>query len=359
MHRSPMGNRLGNKRGFWPAFLSATVVVVSACSGTGADPLVPTPATEASLPAQDVPTTALEPEVDADPVEPAEPVDTAPQDPEIGADVGEPPPGSFVVLAEEVVPLVDQVVPRLDRPSGLAFADGAGGLVFQPPWGVDDVVFYLGPESSGPGPLLDVEGGRLLRLWGATNTGETPRLLATVIDNADTAEQIETLLWWDRVDKERWIAQVGDASTRVDHVDYGQDRYVVDKTTPEGSSFVFLDAGGEIVEIASNPKPLCREVGACRRLPTLAPGNGRMAYHDPARSQIVVVELDLAEEVAFDLPEGTEVTSLDLSDQFLVVNHTVGGEPGPAFVVDLDAARPSLSQLADPGEVFLGVLGSR
>ncbi len=354
-----MGNRLGNKRGVWLAFVSATVLVVSACSVTGADPLVPAPSTEASLPAQDVPpTTVLVPEVEAEPVEPPEPVDTDQETTGVVAEVTEPPPGSFVVLAEEVVPLVDEVVPRLDRPSGIAFADGAGGLVFQPPWGVDDVVFYLGPESSGPGPLLDVEGGRLLRLWGATNTGETPRLLATVIDNADTAEQIETLLWWDRVDKERWVAQIGDASTRVDHVDYGQDRYVVDKTTSEGSSFVFLNTDGEIVEIPSNPKPLCRELDVCRRLPTLAPSTGKMAYHDPARSQVVVVELDLAEEVAFDLPADIEVTSLDLSDQFLVVNHAVGGESGPALIVDLDATRPTPSQLADPGEVFLGVVGS-
>lgn len=356
---------LGNARALWLTVLTATLLVVTACSSSQSDPFVPdesaiTATTAANLPTQDASTTTA---AEADVVEPIE-GDDAPEQSDVGNPgsvpvADEPPPGSFIILEEEVLPLVDAVVPRLDRPSGPAYADGAGGLVFQPPWGVDDVVFHIGPEGNGPAPLLDIEGGRLLRLWGATTDGDAPRLLATVLDNADSVDQVETLLWWDREAKERWVATIGDSSTRVDHVDYGQGRYVIDKTTSDGSSFVFLNEDGETVELPTNPKPLCREAVMCRRLPVLSPGGSRLAFHDPATSKVVVLELDLAEEVAaVELPDGTEVASLDLSERFLVINHALAGEAQPAFVVDLDAVRPEMMQLAVSGDVFLGVVGS-
>ncbi len=270
-----------------------------------------------------------------------------------------PPPGSFVVLAEEVQPLVDNVIPTLDRPSGPAFADGAGGLVFQPPWGVDDAIFYLGPDGGEPEPLLDVADGRLLTLWGATNEEGTPRLLAVVVDGDGTADEQETLLWWDRLDKVTWIGQVGDASTQVLSVDHGTNRFVIDRASPEGSSFVFLDGTGNEVDLTSNPKPLCRGSSQCRRLPSLAPDGSNLAYFDPAIRKVVVIELDSGSEVlAIEVPSTSEITSLDLSSDHLIINHEVAGDAQAAFSAALDG-EPALRQLSVPGNAYLGVMGTR
>lgn len=265
------------------------------------------------------------------------------------------PLGTFIRLEAEVIPLIDSVVSPLDRPSGPAFADGLGGLVFQPPWGVDQTVFYLAPNSTVPTPLLDVAGDREMRLWGADNIEGRPRLMATVVDRVGSEDEVTTLLRWDKGNKSEWIAELGGPDTTIDAVDHGQNRFVADVTTSEGSSFVFLDGAGGVDELASNPKPLCKAAPDCRRLPALSPGGGYFAYYDPVSREVTVIELDLAEDIGgFAIPAESEVTSIDLSETDLVINHSVDEVSQAAFVVDLTSDRPRLEQLPVPGDAYLG-----
>ena len=345
--------------------LGGILYVAAACSGATSDPLVANPG---SLPDSNSPASAVvDDAIQIDPESSSTSSDSSPptsQSDELATDVPPPvpiadsaPAGTFIRLEGEVLPLIDGVISNLDRPSGPAFADGSGGLVFQPPWGVDQTVFYLARGDSGPSPMLDVDDGRRLLLWGASSSEAAgqPRLLATVVDKVGSEDEVTTLLWWDSINKAEWIAELGGPGTVVATVDHGENRFVVDLSTAQGSSFVFLDSSGQIDELASNPKPLCKRNVDCRRLPTLAPGGGVLAYHDPIAQQVVVVEIDLAEEiVAAQIPPMSVVTSLDLSQTDLVINHSVGGQTQAAFVIDLTDERPRLEQLPVPGDAFLG-----
>ena len=354
----------------WAVCWAAAVLGLSACSQTSSDPLLTPPAVidEASPSAesQTPESTAGGDSVEGSQSDQAQlPPSGDENDDEAGAVDGETgdaetpipitgsaPDGSFVILDEGVVPLVDNVVPRYEAATGPAYADGSGGLVFQPPWAVDGAVFHAGGEDGIARPLLNVEGERELRLWGATSAGGAPRLLATVIDVVEGV-RTQTVFWWDSASKVQWVASVTDSEVRA--VDHGVSRFVLDVVADGQERFVFWAADGTADELATNPKPACSSATECPTFPSLSPDGGMLAYYDPAIDSVVVTELDLAEEVAvIAIPSESVVTSLDLSGTDLVINHSVGELRQAALVVDLTDDRPRPEQLPVPGDTFLG-----
>ena len=236
----------------------------------------------------------------------------------------------------------------VDTPIATGFDDLQGGFVFQLPGAgadptADQRIYWSRAASRDAQPYLDVVGdGSLLKLWGTELVGDSPRMILTIVDQADDpVSRVERLVVHDFVTLDRVLGEVGGPGAGPRSLSYGGGRFLLEQKTGVQTFFELRNDQGAVIDLASNPQPGCTEDDlSCPAHPVLGPAGSFVAYVQAGPDgtmDVLVYDLDLGEEVRrIALPETVgEVESLGFDGTTVIVNRAGASR---ALFVDIESA---------------------
>lgn len=278
-----------------------------------------------------------------------------------------PPPGAMLITNENgvYVATLDGVTSQViaadpggvDGTIALAVDDTRGGVIFQPkrdPWlfrGDDSIVYWSPSGSSGYQQLLVPGPGQGLALNDVVRQGDTTMVYYTRLAGSTPDDLAQTLRRFDLDAKTvTEVTTVGGWESGSDHISIAGDG-IVTSGASEGFDWIsFSDLDGTQFESPANPIPdggfdcipdcfyygdLSPD-GATVGFARLAPNGGGLPTIPEITVRRVATGDVLLDVMLPEMPAVAYIDSVDLSDEYLLVNLVEEGSEYPvAVIVDL------------------------
>lgn len=256
--------------------------------------------------------------------------------------------GGLLVASDRGVDVVEGGESRAltSIPASRAYADGAGGVVFQgvappQPGAPSAAVLWLPPDGSDAVTVVEDGAAGTVTLHDAAVVDGQPTAVYTERsgDSPDTVEQRLVLLPLPDGEPRR-VRVVGGPEWGSSSVSVGGDTLGMLVGLSAENWFSFVTTSGDEVTVTGNPLPEDEPCeGECPTAMTLDSDGARMAW--ATQDTVTVTDVDGGGRRSFPLPEvaGQFVRSLDLVGDDLVVNWM----PPPAAAEAVDGEPPASS----------------